>query len=547
MKYFLPFALALFGHFQLSAQLSDSLSINNLSASFSANGGLYQSEFDFDGLRIKNADRIAIFAGSTWLGAKVNGQLKTAVQTYHLLNDTSSSSRQWESDFAAGPLGNSYTGTAYQTKYNRVWKITQNEIDHHLGKIGDPLYFPPPAIAEWPANGDTTNGEAAVLAPYFDANANGIYEPSLGDFPRIRGDEAVFIIYNDENRSNAATQTTPLKAEVHLMAYAYDSASNPALHNSIFLHYQIHNRSADDWDSLIVSNWMDADLGNTSDDLIGSDSASGLAYVYNADNFDDGPFGFGVNPPAVGLQNLRGNPMGQMYYIRTSTFPHPGLASPIFAPDYFNFMNLKWRNGHTLIVENPSGLLDVNNGDGYVSSDSGRTTRWAFEESYNWYQSPNISGDVRQLFSNQPSTLLAGEKKCYDVAAIYGRDLTGTTPFASLGTVKTYAQQNQAFFDNGNFGDCLEAIISLDERGQKNRSFRLFPNPSDGKFRLDFGERLARAEVQILDAHGKIISENSYTHTQNAELEINGAAGLYFVRINVPGQGFFVMKMVKGK
>ena len=90
-------------------------------------------------------------------------------------------------DFQPGPISGSYDND-YKSKYVRIWKTDRGMIANHVNNYNNPEYEMPEEISTWPGNGDPENGEAAQLAPYYDKNENGIYEPNQGDYPLIRGD-----------------------------------------------------------------------------------------------------------------------------------------------------------------------------------------------------------------------------------------------------------------------------------------------------------------------------------------------------------------------
>ena len=45
--------------------------------------------------------------------------------------------------------------------------------------------------------GDTSLGQAPYLAPFVDVDYDGLYNPALGDYPDVMGDQAIFFIFND--------------------------------------------------------------------------------------------------------------------------------------------------------------------------------------------------------------------------------------------------------------------------------------------------------------------------------------------------------------
>ncbi|MBQ9417897.1 MAG: T9SS type A sorting domain-containing protein [Bacteroidales bacterium] len=282
------------------------------------------------------------------------------------------------SDYFPGPLRIADATTDLQTTldFNRVWHLTREMIDYHLAHFRDPGYTPAPDILTWPGNGP--EGYATQLAPYFDADSDGVYNPLKGDYPLIRGDECVFSIFNDAFGLHGESQGRTLGIEVHAMTYAFHEPTDTALWNSVFVHYDIYNRSAADHPNTYFGAWTDFDLGNAMDDYIGCDVARGFFYAYNGNEQDlpgEGCF-MGV-PPAQGCAILGG-----------ASLPADGKDNPAFTIDDFS--------GFTL--SDPLGNMGINGlhfGDGIADNERmGMTSFVYYNNSVSGYNSePSRSTD----------------------------------------------------------------------------------------------------------------------------------------------------------
>lgn len=222
-----------------------------------------------------------LYANSLWIGS---GEHLAATRFSH--NPL---------EYNPGPLRVTDGGTDIATvsRFNRVWHISRDMIDYHIAHCGDAGYVPCDDIRTWPGNGDSTAGYAAQLAPYYDADGDGRYRPLAGDYPLIRGDEAVFSIFNDVS-SHGTTGGQPLGIEVHCMVYAFSEPSSDGsipnaspIHKTIFVSYDIFNRSSNNYPETYLGAWADFDIGYGFDDYIGSDVRNGMFYGYNADAEDD--------------------------------------------------------------------------------------------------------------------------------------------------------------------------------------------------------------------------------------------------------------------
>lgn len=154
-------------------------------------------------------------------------------------------------------------------------------------------------------------------AEFYDGDGDGIYNPvdknNNGiwdideDRPNIIGDFNAWCVYNDGvPKNNRMFNFEPLGIEVHQTIWAYESI--PHLKNSIFIRYRFIFRGNDTFrdltklDSVIFSFFNDVDIGDYTNDLMGTDTLLNAVYGYNDGNDSE----FGVNPPVVFTQLLQG-------------------------------------------------------------------------------------------------------------------------------------------------------------------------------------------------------------------------------------------------
>lgn len=177
------------------AQTFDYLDINQVKARVNSGGDLH-----FDPAGGSGGYECPIGSGknyggptSLWIGGiDAVGQLKLAGQTYH----------QSGVDYYSGPLSTLDASTTATTvaQYNKVWKINKSDIDAFLvnvanGNLQNGTYTIPNSILNWPGNGDITQNQDALLAPFVDVNGDNFYSPTAGDYPLIKGDQAIFYCF----------------------------------------------------------------------------------------------------------------------------------------------------------------------------------------------------------------------------------------------------------------------------------------------------------------------------------------------------------------
>lgn len=349
-------------------------------------------------------------------------------------------------DFWAGPIGQAYDN-AYDIKYNRVWKLDREQINTHISNYQQAGYTMPSVISTWPAQGNIANGEAPYIAPFFDANNNGIYEPQNGDYPIVLGQQAAYFIFNDSRLPHTETGGVELGVEVHGMAYVMDSV-NADLKNTMFVNYNVFNRKNNDFSNFYLGKFDDLDLGYAHDDYIGSDSSRNTFYVYNGLSVDGyGSYKeYGENPPVQGVTFLN-NDMTQFAFFNSSG----GITvmnDPSIASEYFSYLRGFWKDG-TPYTYGGSGY---NNGAGtpvkFMFTGNPVTAQGWSEVSEN-----NAPGDRRGLASAQLSNFNHGTNYCLDIAYVYDRDCDDTLVCNNLSnipnmlnrvdTVKSYFDNNQ--------------------------------------------------------------------------------------------------------
>lgn len=497
------------------------LQLNNVRTTILAGGDMW---WDLNQARYevpKGSNRHSMFAGALWLGGIDDGdQLKLAGMTY----------RQRGNDFWPGPLSTDNNATVTKDvcdAYDQHFRINRTEVEVHKAWLecqDDPdcdvnVNFPgydaniPQSILEWPGNGLPSHPYPGMLAPFNDLDGDLVYDPYV-DYPAydidnvfdcrnketdvLYGDETLWWVYNDKGNIHTETQSGALGFEIRAQAFAF--ATNDEINNMTFYNYRIINRSSFRLADTYFSTWFDPDLGNANDDIIGCDIPRGLGYCYNSDADDEGPLGYGINPPAVGFDFFQGpfadyfdgidndrdgcpdavknedgicvaeNPAlgineriimsGFMYFNNTSDF---FSGNPENGTQFYNYMRSLWKNGDNLYVETPSGPGNVGNGDGLIVGGGGGAvvTKFAYPGvSYdttlnqepsapqNWYESPANKEDKRGLHSAGPFSLAPGSINFITTGIVWERDINNSDLFASVEKVIAADDKAQALFDN---------------------------------------------------------------------------------------------------
>ena len=503
-----------------------------------------------------------IFAGGLWLGGfDPGGTLKLAAQTYGSSNGSV--------DFWPGPLDDTgMTNSDVCSDYDRFWETSKEDIEMHLsdfsdnGVIDGPI---PESVRAWPAQGNPffmdIHGFSLPIgqrmAPFFDQDNDGLYDPQQGDVPYINeADQGIWWVFNDAGNIHTESQGNAIRMEVQVLAYAYADLTD-IIDNTTFYDYTIINRGVESIDSAYAALWVDPDLGCYTDDYIGCNPDQDFAFVYNADAIDGDDncnCQFGISTyceeiPIVGVKMLKGAwsgkvfgpngellnpPLGQVadtiVDAGMSSFmtynngginppPPPGTTDPSIALEYYNLMSGSWRDGTRL----------TEGGDGYNPA-STQFTNYIYPDSpadpNGWSMcSANISsGDTRMVIGSGPFRLDPGAVNTMSFAVVHIPDVPHPCPdfsdFAGL------VNDVQNFYDT-------EIITATEEIAQEKSTIQLLPNPMFEQAELIFPDLNNQVEyINIYTIDGRLIK--SYQAVEGNSLTIqreNWNAGMYVYKL----------------
>jgi len=511
MKTTSTFFFCLFINF-LWSQTFDTLNSNNAEVYLTSDGQIFDNSTAYAayGMQADNGSK-GIFGTHLWFaGLDDNDSLHACITKYSA------------SDLKSGPIATDYSNTYFTNRYvNKIWKVSDAEIINHLSNFQSNNYVVPNNIAEWPAHGEPLNGEAQNLAPFVDYNNNGIYDPENGDYPSIRGQEAVYLIFNDDNSTNSIK----LGLEYHVMLYQI--ASNDAINNTTFINVTVFNRSNTTYHDFRIAQMTDFDIGGYTDDYIGCDSTRDLIFGYNGgllDQSSSGSISFGANPPAFGVKQLN-QPMGVCF----NNVDYPANYNDY--SDYWNKMHAKWSD--TIHLEYGGNGYGSGIFTNYALSGNPYTqTGWS-EVSVN-----NASGDRRMLMSTGGAIFPAGSSLCIDYAYIYSR--SGGDNLANVNTLYNVADSIQQFYDNQNFVCYGGNNITLNTQKLNDaKELTIYPNPNIGTFNINFD---GAYNLKIYAINGSLIkSKNSLFNTSHIDIDL--PKGMYIVQIEQNGNLYY-KKMV---
>jgi len=316
---------------------------NQVKCRINAGGMQFNSAYSNNGYEVPAGNGTHSFFSKTFYigGFDSTGELYVAGENY----------KQRGVDFYPGPVSDTINYlNEYDIGWHTVWKLDKEEIDYHRANWQQTGYEPIENIRDWPGNGNPLLGQASLLAPFYDWDNDGVYDPTKGDFPLIKGDQAIFNLYNDD-REHTESGGKKLGVEIQEMYYAYDQPGDSALSQTVFGSKTIINRSQKDYHDVYAAFFVDFQIGYEWDDFIGCDTLLHSAFVYNGLPVDGSgePYAYGAHPPAQSFTCLNFNMDSFIYYYTPSIYPHPEVQlPPRNALEFYNYMKSIWRDGAPL-------------------------------------------------------------------------------------------------------------------------------------------------------------------------------------------------------
>ena len=510
--------------------------------------------------------RNTMFALSPWFGGMSGGQLYQSAQTYR-------QSTTGGVVYRSGPLTATGDTLVNNGDYDRLWKVNRRDIEFFKdawsrGSVQNGSYWPTTDIRDWPGN----RPGGGVLAPYFDRNSDGQYRWQDGDYPLIKGDQAIWMVYNDKDTRRTQT-AAPMEIEVQCMAYAYIcnqlSGIDSVLNYTTFLDYKVVNRSSRTYTNSYITLWADGDLGNGTDDFVGMDVKGNGFYFYNGDDDDQGINGYGINPPAQGIYVLKGpaapaadgidnnrngtideagEDMGLSSFMYFNNDATP-IGNPTTSEHFYNYARAIWKDNIPMVYggsgyPNSSGSTTLPakfmfpGATDSIGWGLGGTTASPVTAPFQWTETnpgpgaaPNVPADRRGLASMGPITLNTGSSQEFSLALVYSRGNNGAASSRQK-LLSQDAPRIRQWYAQGNFPSCLDLTgLSIRDMQQPLLEVNMYPNPSQGRvsFRLQDD---APTRIELFDMQGRKLVTQQFAGETTYHLSVDHLpAGLYMVHV----------------
>lgn len=456
------------------------LDVNNVRARLLTGGDLWWNpiaqiaQYEVPKVSADEVAKNSIYAGALWIGGIDQlGQLKVAAQTY----------RQTGNDFWAGPLN--ANGEAIKevcNDFDRHFQVTRRDIEDlkalykglggsSINPVSIPQSSVPENILQWPGRNNPYFDKFELptnknLAPFYDVDSDGSYDPTKGDYPIIDNtepdsyaDQMIWWMFNDKGDIHTGTGGEAIGLEVGALAFAF--VTNDEINSMTFYKYVVNNRSTQPLDSVFFGQWVDPDLGQFDDDFVGCIPKDGLGFVYNGDAVDGE---YGSPPPILGVDFFKGpikktvtaggdtikEQLGMSAFVYYDNLNNSPRGNPDNAAHFYGYMAGVWKdglpftyggNGRGGTVETPYMFpSDPSLPEGSIDPNTGL-------EVWSECSAGNDPDDRRFLQSSGPFRLEPGDVNEVIVGVVWVQQGL-TYPCPSLNILKTADTKAQALFDN---------------------------------------------------------------------------------------------------
>jgi hypothetical protein len=505
------------------AQNSYHLDINNIDAEIRPSSVLFTPDSNnVPGfLCPKSENASTIYASALWMGGiDANGVLHLAADKFGA-----------EQEYSLGPIP--MDSAASFAQYDVVFPITKMEVDSFLlyhqclsdpscnSSVSFPSYVVPNQIVNWPAHGDVSVGQDYLLAPFVDVNNDGTYDPTVGDYPCFKGDEAVFFVLNDSTLTHASGGAK-IGAEIQVLAYSFYADTTSALYSTLFVNYTVINKSILDYVDFKMGIYSDFDIGFADNDYLGTYVDENTIFGYNGVANDvGGANAVGTLIPAQGVTFLNHNLTNSMGFVRPDLGPAYGV-DPSTAIQYYGYMNSMWLDNTTLTY----------GGNGHGGA---QTFNFIFPEeppigSPIWTEvsENNIPSARRAVGNISFPTFNSGDTIVMDIAYVWARTAPDTLT-NGVAKLQLQVQEVQQFYDSLITSCHNSDVVSvLEQDGQI--SYEVFPNPVSDQVSF-YLEIPTSSIIHIYNTSGALV-KTIQSNLQKIELDLSAlTAGLYLYTV----------------
>jgi len=416
-------------------------------------------------------------------------------------------------DPASGPWG-TVMDDVFCDRFRQVWPVDIGTIWDHASNWDQPGYVMSYVIENWPGNGNTSNGEPLILAPFRDLDADSLYEPQQGEFPLIKGDDAVYYVMNDRNLADWSNSSDQVGVEIRLMTHGQHYTGNDAVDNTLITNYNIINRSAQHYDTLYIGSFESSMIGCEWDNYVGCDTMLNMGYTFNGDAYDETTAGYGDHPPALGIVAL--NADLHAFFNLTGGGSY---SIPFTDQGFHNYLRGRKVDGSEVI--DPFTLQPTRymyHGDPVIG------TGWTEAADSNAADSRHFLLSFGPFLDIGP-----GDTICLDLAFVFAQDTAGDN-ISSVALLKQRTQELKDWYD-AQAQPCTEfPTLGVPSSASIHEPWlSLEPNPTSDRIMINVSAIEAPVTLELFNSSGSLVRRIEDVQG-SLSLSLNGLdEGMYVV------------------
>lgn len=427
--------------------------------------------------------------------------------------------------------------------FNNIWRVERDAIQRHIFDFLDNgvIDHPEPSLMAWPGRGnphfEAYNGfpfpsdtPPAMMAPFWDADGDRMYNPLRGDYPSAGHFHLNYIIF--DAITWCAYQAYPY--EIAQTAYVIRCSNDAPLNNSVIFDFAILNQSYEVMDSAYLGIHTEFEIGCYGDDYVGTALERNAYFAYNAmpplgeaKCHCDAP-ALCAHLPVQSVKFIDVNMDHTIAYGTTAEgayFPHP--MSPGFNMyELYHLLNGHWRSGYPVRASGNGFLSMAAPTDHIYTGRPGVAGQWSMlEEALQ-------SGNMQMLGSTKIGTFIPGEVFRFSVA--YTSHYSTGLPDPWLGQydvmLNELPQVDDWFWFP--FDICPRVVLSGTNEKDSPAPLLVFPNPAGESLDIQFGEEGGHRKYALYDLSGRLLASGVFQAGARASLDVSKLRpGVYWMEI----------------
>jgi len=501
------------------APILDTLLVNSIHASVQSNGAFFlggaNGQFLVPATSGAAPSISMMKSAGLWLGGRDSADnLHLSAQLYY---------ENGKTDFYPGIL--SQEGIP-DPEFNLIAGVTRDQVEAHKANPGSMI----PAVYGWPGRGNPFFSNyhnfdlpfnQYSLAGFYDQFGDGQYNPLDGDYPslEVRGcplkynaDEELWFSFHDVG-AHAQSGGGSLNMAIETAFFGFNCQEGSPIDRVVYVRYKLINRNPIPLFSSYFGVFLDFEIGNGSDDFIGSDPLRRMVYAYNGDDLDEG--GFENSPPVMAVDLLRGPLDGETGEEVDEWHFVPVDDSNLNDPEqYYNL----------LAGRNTDGTPFPNNGLMYTG-DPLNPAQWSE------VSDGNTPGERKALASFGPFTLYPGAVNELILGYFWVRNGADGSVSDNLSVLAANDQHVEDLFDNcfDLFDGCPSGVST--NSPTSDLALNISPNPFTDWVQVDCKASPIQS-IFLYDATGRLLKTISGNDATSVQIQTGDLpAGLYHLQV----------------